>query len=164
MPTPDPTLLRVHISSRDFKRALDFIRKAREHVENTIEHEALLEGAVLRYARPFSPNEKAAKAKADSSLMIDIAAVLGEVTDFELHQRIIKLRNKVIAHSESEHYPMSTFPSFIGGPDDIRSLGFQSRSWHVVNERLDLDAFERITKAMHLKCLNMLVDATRMRA
>ena len=163
MSTPDPTLLRVHISHRDFKRALDFIAKARVHVENTIEHEALLEAAIIRYARPFSPNEKGDNAKADSRLTIDVAAVLAEVADFELHGRIIKLRNKVIAHSESEHYPMSTFPSFIGGPDDIRSLGFQSRSWHIVNERLDLDAFERITKAMHLKCLNMLVDATRAR-
>ena len=157
----DKTLTRVHISARDFDKALKFIEAAGKHDVSAIEHEALLLSAILCYGRPFSGNEKGDGAKADSNLsVVDPAAVLG--ADVELHERVIRMRNKVVAHSESEHYPVSSFPPSIGEPG-VRSAGFVSRSWHPVNEQMDLEAFARIAKAMAWKCRYILFDATRER-
>jgi hypothetical protein len=80
--------------------------------------------------------------------------------DYELHKRILRMRHKVVAHAESEHYPVSMLPPTVGEPG-MRSAGFVSRTWHPVNEQIDLEAFARIAKAMGWKCRTVLFDATR---
>ena len=58
----------------------------------SLEYEALLECAVIRYARPFSDNAKKPK-KADSRLNVDPKKVLTdqELVPPDLHERIVDL-------------------------------------------------------------------------
>jgi hypothetical protein len=152
-------LTRVHISARDFDKAFEFAEAAGKHDVASLEHEALLLAAIVCYGRPFSGNDKGKHAKADSELTgVDIPAVLG--VDYDLHKRIVLVRHKAVAHSLSEHYPVSLMPPTVGEPG-MRSVGFVSRSWHPVNEQIDLEAFARIAKAMAWKCRSMLLDSTR---
>ena len=58
-PAVEKTLRRLHISKHDFAHAGTFITAARQHPVFKIEHEALLLSAIICYARPFGPNEKA---------------------------------------------------------------------------------------------------------
>jgi hypothetical protein len=157
---PDPTTWRIHMSARDFKDADERIEAAQSHPETSFEHEALLEIAILRYARPFTGNERDPRALADSRLSGVKPQEVLLAEDVPLHDRILTLRSKVVAHSEAKHNPMRLVDPFAGEPG-LRSAGFVSRRWHVVNEHLDLAAFARICRAMHVKCLNLLVDRTR---
>jgi len=47
----------VHVSARDFAGAIRFIQAARAFPESALEFEALVESAIIRYARPFSPRQ-----------------------------------------------------------------------------------------------------------
>jgi hypothetical protein len=147
----DPTLHRVLLSKEEFKRATDFIAAARRHDVTSIEHEALLHSAIIFYARPFFNNERGRKASkgAQQLVGIDIEAVLGD--DIELHEHIETLRAKVVAHPEAAYNPSQHIPLTIGNADS-RGFAFSRRSWYVVNENLDLDAFARTAKAMNHAC------------
>lgn len=158
---PSRTIWRLRLAARDFENAAKFIGAAGKHDMASLEHEALLECALIRYARPFSGNERRADAKADSRLMpevVDPARVLGE--DFALHTRVLNLRNTVVAHSEAERNPVAVMPP-AEGTGGKHAAGFVSRRWHIVNEQLDLEAFARIADLMRAKCMNKLADFTR---
>jgi hypothetical protein len=146
---------RTHISRRDFEAALRFIRAARLHDNATPEHEALLIAAVLMYARPFSSNERNTNADADSRLADDLVKFDGP--KLELHDQVIQLRNKAVAHAESTYYPVKIIEPFIPGAGFATS----SRRWHVVNPQLDLDLFEAVAVEMHQLCLNRQFDLGR---
>ena len=66
----------------------------------------------------------------------------------------------MVAHAESAQNPVALVPPSIGEPG-LRSAGFVSRRWHVVNERIDLETFARIAKSLRWTCLNKLFDLTR---
>jgi hypothetical protein len=159
---PNPTVWRLRLAARDFENGAKFVEGAGRHDIASLEHEALLECAVIRYARPFSGNERDPTPIADSKLTADIvdpAQVLG--TDRELHERIVRLRNTLVAHSEAAQNPVALLAPTDGLESDLHAAGFVSRRWHIVNEQLDLAAFARIAKTMMVKCMNMLADFTR---
>jgi hypothetical protein len=150
---PPPWAWRTQISSTDFEEAENFIAAAEKHDEASLEYKALLEVAVIRYARPFSDNEKDPKnSGADSRLGLDPEKVLSVREDFELHKRLVGLRNKVVAHAEAERNPVS----LLGNPAPGRSPAIVSRPWHITQEKLDLEAFARITRAMRDSCFYLL--------
>jgi hypothetical protein len=148
----DAALHRVLISKDEFKRAMEFIEAAQQHPENTIEYEALLHSAIIFYARPFTNNEgprSGAPKEAQQLTGIDVQSVLGD--DFTFHERIVKLRMKVLAHSEAAFNPATHVPLTIGNPDS-RGVAFSRKAWHVVNESLDLEVFSRVAQKMNRAC------------
>jgi hypothetical protein len=162
----DATLHRVLISKDEFIRAIEFIKAAKRHVENEIEYEALLHSAIIFYARPFTNNEgprSGAPKEAHQLTWIDVPSTLGE--DFAFHGRIVKLRMKVVAHSEAAFNPAQHIPLTIGNPD-TRGVAFSRKAWHVVSETLDLDVFLRIAETMNRACtthiFNMAAAAARL--
>jgi hypothetical protein len=62
-------------------------------------YEALLIAAIIFYARPFSSNERNKDAKAASRITNQVIDHLSN-EEKELHEKIIKLRNKALAHAE----------------------------------------------------------------
>lgn len=93
------SLYRLVISKQDFERcARDLNSSQGPKVEESAKSAFLL-SAVIHYARPFSPNETHAKARADSR--IDPQVLLGlNFRELALHRKIITLRNKAVAHAE----------------------------------------------------------------
>jgi len=152
---------RIALSAHDFEEAEQFVLTAKKHAIGSREHEAALLAAITCYARPFSGNELRGSTRADSNLTgVDLQAVLG-AEDLELHERIVTLRKKVVAHSEAEHNPVERIVT--GVKQRPGSYGYitSRRPWNVVSEQLDLDALERISQKMKVKCWTMLGDVAR---
>jgi hypothetical protein len=151
-----PTPYRTHISVHDFETAAKFAKAAKGYPASAVEYEALVEAAVIRYARPFSSNEKPGKGKADARLRVNAADILTSQADMDLHKRVITLRNKMVAHAESEFYP-TTLLDPVGAS---RASGFAvaSKRWHILEEDIDLDALARIADVMRHACLNQMLD------
>jgi len=143
---------RTQISMGDFLTAIRFLKTARVHAISSTEHETLLMAAVICYARRFTGNEKAAGARATSRLALPTPK--GE--DGKLHRRIIRARNKAVAHAESSHYRVDYVPPFISSSGGVRAPKFATRviRWHPLNEHFDLNAFERIAEFMMRQSMN----------
>ena len=142
----------------NLKRAMEFVEAASKHGAATIEYEALLHSAIIFYARPFTNNEGPRRGVPDGAQKltgVDVRAVLAE--DFALHEHIVRLRMKVVAHSEAAFNPARHIPLTIGNPD-TRGVAFARRAWHVVFESLDLEAFSRIAEKMHKACMQNVFD------
>jgi hypothetical protein len=146
---------RTHLSSLDFEQAERFIKAAQQHPVASAEHDALLLSAIISYARPFSGNERDRNAAAASSLAPELVVL--EAGDRELHDRIIALRNKAVAHAESKYNPME----FVGIRRSLRGsrgVALTTKPWQVGEENLDLNAFGRIALKMHQACVKWLSD------
>jgi hypothetical protein len=146
--------MRVLISIGDYWEAEQFI-KATISGKGPEVVEALLRCAIICYARPYSGNEKEAHAAAESNLkgVIDPKAVL-DAAGLALHDRIMNLRNKVVAHSESEFNQANfTDPKAHGFDPATCFLSFESRRWTARHEGIDLGAFEQMAREMRLACL-----------
>jgi hypothetical protein len=146
---------RTHIAREDFEGAAKFIDAARRYTIATIEYEALLHAAIIAYARPFSGNERGSDPPSDAKIDPALVALLG--ADLALHERILHVRNKMIAHAEVAANPVAIVA--VKSNFDV-SAGFvtQSRRWHILDEQIDLDVFHRIAKAMSQQCINRQFD------
>jgi hypothetical protein len=91
----------------DFRQAKEFAehilkRKWQQDLNETpvqsLEHRAFNMSLIVSYARPFH-NNKTLKGAPGSSLRKQVVEVLNEA-EVELHDRILKLRDTVIAHSD----------------------------------------------------------------
>jgi hypothetical protein len=150
---------RTYISKHDFARAVEFVSAARNHDVATIEHEALLISAIIYYARPFSGNEQKPKKDrdppSDARLDESLAEFKEDPEEGALHDRIVKLRNKAVAHAEFDNYPV-----MLTGAEQRTVV---SRAWHVVDEKLDLVRFHRIAKEMEARCLHGVYEDVMLR-
>jgi hypothetical protein len=156
----EPSLLRVVLSKDDMARAMEFIESARRHAESSIEYEACLLAAIIHYARPFTNNEGPGQAAREVQRLsgVDVNAVLaGDPALIDLHNRIVRLRMKAVAHSESSLSPAQHIPLTIGNPG-TRGVSFVRKSWHVFSEQLDLAMFHRMATAMHGACMNRVFE------
>tara|TARA_R110002072_G_scaffold34164_6_gene102538 strand:+ start:470 stop:1075 length:606 start_codon:yes stop_codon:yes gene_type:complete len=103
---------RLLISFNDFKEALDIARiifdKNNIDIEINTEKrkidiltkEALSSALIVAYSRPFSGNDKSSK-NSIPDLNKNVIKILN-TNEKELHNSLIKLRNKAIAHSDSD--------------------------------------------------------------
>jgi hypothetical protein len=151
-----PTPYRTHISAHDFETAGNFAEAAKNYLPSAIEYEALVEAAVIRYARPFSSNEQRGRGKADARLSVNVEQILTSKADMDLHKRVITLRNKMVAHAESEFYPTTLLDPV--GTSRASGFAVASKRWHILSENLDLDALARIADVMRRSCNNQMLD------
>jgi hypothetical protein len=141
---------RAHICGRDFEKSLEFIEAARARLEDSLEYEAFIISAIVSYARPFSGNERSGKARAASKFDVSLDSLQPE--DQVLHRRLIDLRNQAIAHAEWGRYPVEQFHTV----NTAEGFATTARSFHIVSERIDLDAFARIAHAMKEACVEAM--------
>jgi hypothetical protein len=127
------------------------IKAARRHQSDTLEHQALLIAAIIMYSRPFSANEKEKIAAAESRLDEGLVPFKGEKR--HLHDRIIKLRNKTVAHAESTAYPVVYVPS-----NQKSKFATVSRRSSIVSPEVDLNTFAAIAFEMMACCVNDSLD------
>lgn len=154
-PAKAKTVKRTQISRDDFADAKRFIDAARKNASDSIEYEALVQAAIIAYARPFSGNERGQDSPSDRNLDPAVVALDGE--DRILHDRIITLRNKAVAHAASVNNPVEILPL---KSEATITDGFstQSHRWSAAREQIDLDAFHRIADAMVYRCTDHLLD------
>jgi hypothetical protein len=141
---------RSHISADDFDRALTFIKEARkQHFRSTI-YEALLISAIIYYARPFSSNEQRKNPNPLSEATID-KELMGfeDPKEQKLHDEIIDLRNKAVAHAE---YGQGKYTINHVSVEPTGQTSILSSVWRPSNEWFDLFTFERIATEMRARC------------
>lgn len=144
-------LNRLSIARGDIGEAVRFLDAAAGHDPTSVEYEALVMGAIVLYARPFSKNELSSDAKASHSVP---DAVIDGYSEAEktLHSRIIEVRNKAVAHSEWTNYPTSV-------SWDTKVI--KSRRYSIYPEFLMVAAFVELTKKLHQRLHNIVADRMR---
>lgn len=146
------------MSHSDFGDARKFIDAAKAHDESSTEYEALLLAAIICYARPFTNNEgRIDNPAVAQKVLIDTVAALD--ADLPLHNELLRMRNKAVAHAESSHYPTGIVSR---NPPGAAGIIFSSRRWHVLNERIDLEAFRRVAQSMRTACANRMLYLNNM--
>jgi hypothetical protein len=141
--------VRLAISEKDMGRAVDFFIAAQKCVPTEIAFEALVIAGLIYYCRPFSSNEKNKSAAADSS--IQKVEILKDLSDSELnlHNKLINLRNKAIAHSESEIYPVGL---------DAEKEVLRHKRYSVYPEFANLESVLSLAQTLHHRLRDSVVD------
>ncbi len=155
MDTLKKTFHRAALSRRDFHEVCEFLKAIPGENSRTARY-ALITSAIIAYARPFSGNERDRDAEATSSLHIDPAAIL-DADQVALHQEIVRLRNKLIAHAEFAQSPVRLTDA---QPDGMTLLGpyvcADGKLYDLRNylEQIDVKRFKRIADIFAVHCLN----------
>ena len=151
-------ILRTHLSRRDFHKASQFISAAKA-CDNNVVREALLISALVCYSRPFSRSKPSAK-----SGFADPAGNSGALntpqTSKALHDRLVGLRTRTVAEEDLTAYDLQLEPSRRGKSAKVffTPQRFRSRTWSVLRENIDLEAFSQLADAMHGRCTELLTD------
>jgi len=98
-------LHRLTISVHGLKKCRDVLNELSKLDEGTLLYESVLSFAVILYARPYLCNEK--KEKSKSAPSVDKDEIVNDLNgdQLSLHKKLIKLRNKAIAHAEWGTHP-----------------------------------------------------------
>src|SRR6185436_11842893 len=96
-----------------------------------VEHSAFNTALIVSYARPFH-NNKTLKGAPASSLREQVGEVLSESAVVNLHERILRLRDTVIAHSDGR--AIGVYGSFTGvvenlGESEVKLLKRMIKKW-----------------------------------
>jgi hypothetical protein len=156
---PDPFLqaspseARIVLALTDFKSVLVFIEIAQKHEVASIEYEALVECAVIRYARAFVPNEKKGVEKnAPVGSRLELTAHLLEFlqrlpdSPLETHKRVLELRHTVVAHVPGDLNPVAVADPPPSLP--VHGFGYKGRPQRLVDAKLDLIQFSNLVHWM----------------
>lgn len=105
MPESKKFINRLTIASLDLENCIRFLNDLSNNEYGSIAYEALLISAIIFYARPFSQNEKRNSVSPSESRVPDSIISGLSQTHAELHEMIITLRNKAVAHAEWGYHP-----------------------------------------------------------
>ena len=139
---------RYSISVHDFERSAQFLEEAINYNKIDLIYESLLISSVIFYCRPFTDNERSDDAVASRKIMIGSFVALS-VQEESLHGKLMKLRNKAIAHSE-----------WIKNPTKInhKNSVVSSRFFNILNENINLDDFFLLVNKLCEQCHNKRAD------
>ena len=141
---------RVYISVKDMERCVEFAAAA-EGVTELIIQRALITAAIVSYARPFSGNRNHEKAEATPPLSsLNLTA-----EERVLHDRLCKIRNQAIAHSDFEMNPSR--------PVEYHNTGFlvSSRIYDPLAEILNIRIIRALAQKVKTELENKLFDLAR---
>ncbi len=139
---------RVNMSSKDFEEAHCYLAEFRANLPVVLQR-ALLTAAVVTYARPFKNSREGREGSASAKLPIDIGTLLS-VEHIALHERIIDLRDRGIAHSD-----YSLKPTRRVARQDTAIMAW-SKPFDILGELLDVNVFRDLAWAMHCHCVNAI--------
>lgn len=148
-------LLRFHLSANDFYSARYFLLAWRAR-QNEIVRDALLQAAVVAYARPFSGNDEHEKATGTPRLRLPR---LLDAPQRRLHDQLLELRHKLYAHTTYE----ATKPRR-SHPLSSTVLTFKSEPFAALEGGVDRAAFEVLSLKLAGACIDKcfeLADALR---
>lgn len=146
-------LNRLTISRHDFEQCQKFLEQLSHQEYGSLAYEALLIAAIVFYARPFSCNERDLNANAASRLD---GAVLDQLQneEQELHEKILTLRNKAVAHAEWAYHPTGVSDNHV-----IKSMPFSI--WKHFQGTSDIAAFSGLVGNVLLRAHHLTADELR---
>lgn len=144
---PEAVFNRLKLSERDFAEALEYLERYPQ-VSDIVIQRALVASATAAYSRPFTKNY-GSKADADTSLVLP-PSFFEDPTDQALHNKIIRLRNEGIAHSDYSRKPTRRV--------ETEGRGFMtwSKPFDPRAEIDDIEAFKRIAWRLRSYCVDQM--------
>jgi hypothetical protein len=144
---------RLHISQSDFKEADSYLRSFDPQVSE-IARRALVVAAIVVYARPFTNNDASSESRATSKVS---ASLLRKLTDAErnLHDRLLTLRNRAVAHSSYATRPIATIAVLDGG------YAVESTHFDVLSEDIDVPLFQVLCDKLYWACKHAKVKLSQ---
>lgn len=146
---------RTYISKHDFIEAENYLQEfdsgwSGNATLNDNLKRALLVAAITAYARPFSGNSN--HDLATNTPPLDPKKVLKEQKAFELHEKILRLRDTAIAHSDYQMKPAKRTMS------NDRGFVVQSMPFDILSETIDTEYFRGMCILMHKHCLSKMFE------
>lgn len=124
---------RAAISECDFNEAEIYLVEL-PNASSDIVRKALLVAAIIAYGRPFTINEKRKPPEASPKITLLNDHLL---TDEQraMHEHLITLRNKAIAHSEFLRNPV------VLGAVQENAISFKAEPFEILKEQISSDVF-----------------------
>jgi hypothetical protein len=145
---------RLTSASLDLENCLRFLDELKNHKYGSTPYEALLVSAVIFYARPFSQNEKKGSPHPSEPRVPDSVLSGLSQNESKLHENIVTLRNKAVAHAEWSHHPTGVSDSGI-----IKAMPFSI--WRHFQGRAELAQFSGLARKVRLAVLHEQANELR---
>lgn len=100
-------LNRLTISVHCLRQCVEIMDQLASASEGSVIYGAALSYAIILYASPFMDNEKSPTAKATPRVKHGAIVKQLSAEDKILHEKLIELRKRALAHTEWEYYPTS---------------------------------------------------------
>lgn len=132
---------RWSISKHDFDEAHEYLKTFDANTDAIVQR-ALLSAAIVAYGRPFKRSDGYPKA----DKFITLPDGFFDAASLQLHDRIISLRDRGIAHSDFDTKPTARVP--------IKGAGFMtwSKPFNPLSEGLNIKAFEDLSWRLSMHC------------
>src|SRR5258706_5873576 len=143
MDTLNAEFNRWSISKHDFEEAHEYLEAFSTGMDSLIQR-ALLSSAIVAYGRPFKRNDGYPKAVR----YISLPANFFDTTSQELHDKIIELRDRGIAHSDFDRKPTARVPSMNPG------VMTWSKPFNPLSEGISIEKFKNMSWRLHMHCFD----------
>lgn len=146
-------LSRARIAKWDFEEATSYLLALRGRRLIVIRR-ALLTSAIVAYSRPFTQNETDSNPNATSQLSVSLKKLLS-AREVELHELLIALRHKALAHSSYSLKPVGR----VQGSN--RGFLLAGRPFDVLSQPLDHKELITMCAKLEAHCENKMFSLNR---
>ena len=146
-------LNRTRLSHDDFEEAGAYLREL-EPQQSDVLRRGLLSAAIVAYVRPFTSNDRGSNGKATPVLAVRPKKILSD-TEVALHEKLVLLRNEVVAHSQYDRKPVARVSGTQSG------FTMQGKIFDLLAEKIDVALFRVICDAMRYHCFNTMLELNR---
>jgi hypothetical protein len=143
-------LNRARLSSDDFEEARACL-EALGSCAGDVTRRALISSAIVAYARPFTVNSGGANSESTPQLSVSLSKVL-DPSELELHERLLALRNEVVAHTDFDRKPVQRLQGTATG------FTMQGKLFDLLSEQIDYVTFERMCGALKSHCVTDMLN------
>lgn len=145
----DKQFNRYLISSEDFLEAKEYLEALKENPVEVIVQRALLTAAIVCYARPFTNNS----GSRENAIPVISQKFINNIgpKEKELHDKIIELRHKVVAHSDFDAKPCERGIEGTALMADV----------DVLKVGIDTELFHLLADSMAARCMKKNIELNR---
>ncbi|MCP5283743.1 MAG: hypothetical protein H6933_02470 [Burkholderiaceae bacterium] len=141
-------LHRTHISQRDFEEAMSYLWQIQFNVQEETRR-GLLTAAVVAYGRPFIGTNRRSSKKATPTVKDQILKSL-ETEEAVLHQQVLGVRNRAVAHSEYELRPVR-----YAGNDGHGGFALSEERFDLLQQGIDVEMLHEVCRKLSVECLRL---------
>lgn len=131
------------ISSHDFDEAHDYLKVISQFDNQPVVQRALLSAAIIAYCRPFMRSD----GQPDAAAKISLPSGFFDAERMAIHDKVIYLRNRGVAHSDFAIKPTSRVPTMVSG-----GVLTWSKPFDPLSEGIKFSVFQEMAWRLHVQC------------
>jgi hypothetical protein len=149
----DAQFNRLTLSAHDFSESQEYLGAYSERLSPVVQA-ALLNSAIVCYARPFTANNPGKTDASTSSLPRGVLKQLNTEQKY-LHRKIVTLRNEGVAHSDYDLKPTRRVPRGDSG------AMMWSKPFSTLAEGIDIEKFKVLARLLEHECINRFISISQ---